>query len=441
MRHRITYVLIVALLILSSTRLYSQDPAIGDWGVTIDVLRSLRAAEHVAQDARTSALSAALWGRRIIPIGTESRLDFAIQGSYNWSSGQVFANLDLARMDGLHPFVLGESSVLRTRSGRFRVADPSTFVINAPVDGLSVRLEYPAVRMELTGAYTGLQLNPVSNVRMTQADLLEENDDSATFAPPRAVGIVAIEFPELFARQTVSAAVIGQYDLRDAANSQETLSSGYAVFGIRGPLFGGLYHDVFGIATQGMWEQGGQSESYFGYLGSARLRLFLPDFFASRVSLQAVYSSQDDGDDSVAFENRYRPISRNRVGTAVSVALENLLYGELSYSLRPFVRSDSLQAQRVQVQLAGRTYFTTSDRPAALDPRTEGGSTYPGFEADPTGRHIGTEGVVRLNARPFSDLGLGATVGLFVPTVGDPGVFTNDRGIQFLSRLELSTRF
>ncbi|TVQ26135.1 MAG: hypothetical protein EA383_06300 [Spirochaetaceae bacterium] len=441
MRQCATCVLLFAILVLSSTRLFSQDPAIGDWGVTVDVLRGLRAAEHVAQDARTSALSTALWGRRIIPIGTESRLDFAIQGSYNWSSGQVFANLDLARMDGLHPFILGESSVLRTRVGRFRVADPSTFVINAAVDGLSVRLEYPAVRMELTGAYTGLQLNPVSNVRMTQVDLVEENDDSATFAPPRAVGIAAIEFPELFARQSVSVAVIGQYDFRDAASTQDTLNSGYAVLGVRGPLFGGLYHDVFGIATQGVWEQGNQSESYFGYLGSVRLRLFLPEFFASRVSVQAVYSSHDDVDASSGFENRYRPISRNRLGTAVSVALENLLYGELSYSLRPFIGSDSAQAQRVQVQLAGRTYFTTSDSPAALDPRTEGSAVYPGFDPEPTGRHIGSEGVLRLNARPFSDLGLGATVGLFVPSVGDPGVFTNDRGIQFLSRLELSTRF
>ncbi len=421
----------------------------GDWGVTLDALRSVRAADHQDSDARTSALSAALWLRRVSPIGDLSTIDTAVQGSYNWSSGQTYLNLDLLRLRGLYPELLGDSSVVEATAGRFRFQDPSALVLNSTLDGVSTRIAYPRVRLRLGAAYSGLLLNPASNIRMTAADLREQDDDDEDFAPRRAIGLAELSFPELFARQTVVFGAVGQFDLRDADDDEQTVSSGYAVAGIRGPLFGNLYHDIYGAGTMGSVEtegDGGEDYDYIGYMGSARLRWFFPNFFASRLSVRGVYASSGERDeDDDTFDDRFLPITRTRFGTAIALPLENLLMGELQYSIRPLIGSDSERARRFQVVLTGRTFFTTSDEPVVLDPTTEVEAgdlqDYPGFATDPDGNYIGSEAVLQLNARPLSDLGLGFTAGMFFPGTGSSGAFTSERKPEFLGRVELSTRF
>ena len=418
----------------------------GDWGVTVDALRSIRAAGHQGQDARTSAISGALWARRVSPVGELSTIDSAIQGSYNWSSGQTYLNLDLLRFRGFYPELLGSSSVVEATAGRFRFQDPSNLILSSTADGLSLQIAYPSVRLLLGASYTGFMLNPASNVRMTGADLLEQDDDDEDFGPRRAVGLAEISFPELFARQTIVLSALGQFDLRDADDDEATVNSGYAVAGIRGPLFGSLYHDIYGAGTMGSVEiDDGEDYDYIGYLGSARLRLFVPNFFASRFSLRGVYASSgeiDEGDNT--YDDRFRPVTRTRFGTAIALPLENLLMGELQYSVRPFAGSDSERARRFQLVLTGRTFFTTADEPVVLDPTTEVEANefgdYPGYDDDP-GNYIGSEAVLQLNARPLSDLGLGFTAGMFFPGTGSSGAFTNAREPQFLGRVELSTRF
>ncbi len=414
----------------------------GDWGVTLDALRSVRAAEHQASDATTSALSTALWVRRVSPVGELSTIDTAVQGSYNWSSGQVYLNLDLVRLRGFYPELFGDSSVVEATAGRFRFQDPSSLLLNSTLDGVSTRLAYPSVRLRFGAGYSGLILNPASNIRMTGADLIDQDDDDEDFGPRRAVGLAEISFPELFARQTVVLGALGQFDFRDADDDEETVNSGYAVAGIRGPLFGNLYHDIYAAGTMGSVEiDDGEDYDYMGYLGSARLRLFLPNFFASRFSLRGVYASSGEADDDGTFDDRFFPITRTRLGTAIQLPLENLLMGELQYSIRPLARSDSERARRFQVLLTGRTFFTTADRPVVLDPTTEVEDDMPGVDADPDGNYIGSEAVLQLNLRPLSDLGVGFTAGMFFPGTGSSGAFTSAREPEFLGRLELSTRF
>lgn len=418
--------------------------AAGDWGATLDAFRSLSAAGHEDEDRRTSAISAALWARRVIPSGEEGIVDLALQGSYNWSTGQTYLNLDLARVRGRYPGLLGASSVVRTSVGRIRFQDPSGLVLNETADGASAEFGYPAVRFQLAAAYTGLMLNPVSTARMSAPDLIDEADDGETFAPRRAFGLASITLPELLARQTVVTGVLGQLDLRDADDTEETVDSGFALLGIRGPVVGNLYHDIYGVGTMGTREVGSESSDFTGYAGSARLRLFLPEFLASRISFRGIYASGGDPNGSSDGLEDYLPISRNRIGSVFSVPLQNLAVGELSYSMRPMFRSDSQRARRFGISVAGRTFFTTSDAPVRIDPATEGvenAAQITGIDPDPNGNVIGTETVLRLNARVLSDLGLGVTAGMFFPNSGSSGVFTDDREAQFLSRIELSSRF
>ncbi len=418
----------------------------GDWGVTLDALRTIRAAGHQDLDTFTNALRGALWARRVVPAGELSTFDLGVQGSYNWSTGQTYLNLDRLRAVGRYPELLGPTSVAETTVGRFRFQDPSGLVLNHVGDGLSAGVAYPRARLRFSALYTGFLLNPVSTVRMTGTDLLEEDDDDEDFGPRRVVGLAELSFPALVARQTLVTGAAGQYDLRDAGDGEETVHSGYAVLGIRGRLFGSLYHDVYAVGTAGTLERdengATESEDFTGYLGSARLRLFLPGFFASRLSLQGVYASRADANNDLIGDG-YLPISRTRLGTVVRLPLQNLLFTELSYSMRPFFDSASERARRVQVVLTGRGFFTTSDRPVVLDPATEttgDGFDLVGIDSEPAGNIIGTEVVLRINARPLSDLGLGMTTGMFFPHTGSAGVFTGDREPEFLGRVELSTR-
>lgn len=417
----------------------------GDWGMTVDAFRSLRAAGHQDQDARTSALSATLWGQGVLPAGELSTIDLSIQGSFNWSTGLTYVDLDLARVRGRHPELFGASSVVETTVGRFRFQDPSALVFNHTADGASVQLGYPAVRLRLGAAYTGLLLNPVSSVRMTGIDLSEEDDEDELFGPERVVGHAELTFPEVIAGQTIVTGTVGQLDMRDPDGGEQTVNSGYALLGVRGPLLGNLYHDIYGVGSMGTREQNSDSEDYLGYLGSARLRLFLPKLAASRISVRGIYASRADSDpdDLAGGGDGYLPIARTRLGTVISLPLQNLLFGELSYSLRPFSDSESDSARRFQVRVAGRAFFTTSNRPVVIDPATDtlDNGDVIGIDDDPNGNFIGTEALLRLNMRVLSDLGLGATVGMFFPDTGDTGVFTDDRAPQFLTRLELSTRF
>jgi hypothetical protein len=252
------------------------------------------------------------------------------------------------------------------------------------------------------------------------------------------VGIADFRFPELIGRQNLSIALLGQFDARDADDNEDIVHSGYAILGLDGPLVGRMFGDIFGAFTMGSYDDGTDDETYIGYMGSARLRLFLPNVLSSRISLRGVFMSNDDDPESL---DAFRPISRSVPGTVISVPLENIMFGELRYSLRPFVNSDAAAARRTQFALSGRTYFTASDSPPTSEPF---GSDLNGspvlLQAEPDGNYIGTEVVLNVNARVRSDLGIGVAAGAFFPGTGSNGVFLDDRKEEFVVRIELSTR-
>lgn len=407
----------------------------GDWGVTVDAADSTRFADHLDNDVRSRSVRAALWGRRVSSIGEEGELDLAVQGSYNWSRADVFLNLDLARARFLFPQIGGPGTAVDLSMGRIAFRDPSGLVFNHTADGISGRVATPRTRVRVSGAYTGLQLNPISNVRMSATDRLEEDDDSETFGPRRVVLMSEFRFPELVGRHTPELALVGQFDARDTSSGDHTVHSGYAVMGMSGRLAGRLYGDIFGAFTAGVYDDDNDDETYTGFLASARLRLFLPDLLSSRLSLRAVYASNTE--DEI---DRFIPITRTVPGTILGIPLENLMVGEASYSFRPFVGSDSLRAQRVQVALTSRVFFSATDEPPVEEPFGADPSGDLFIQDDPDSRYIGTEAVLGINTRIASDFGLGLNAGMFFPGTGSSGVFTSDRKPEGLFRLSLSTR-
>lgn len=416
----------------------SSRSAEGDWGVTIDAQDSTRFAEHLPQDIRGRAVILSLWGQRIVPFSDENELQLTAQGSYNWSRSDIYLNLDLLRFTAFLPESFSDSSSLEFHAGRFPFRDPSGLVLRHVGDGISLRVATRRTRVHLGAMYTGLQLNPASSIRMSGADRTEEFDTDQTFGPGRAVGMAEFRFPGLLGRQSATLALLGQYDTRTADDSEDSVHSAYAVLGLDGRLFGLLYSDLYGGVTYGSYDTGTEDSTYIGYMGSARFRVFLPRAWSSRISLRGIYMSNNDDLESY---DRFLPITRSTPGTVLSIPLENIFFGELSYSIRPFVNGESLPARRVQVSATGRTFFTASDTPPVSEPfGSQLNGTPFGLQAEPAGNYVGTEAVLGLNARVRSDFGVGFTFGAFFPGTGSAGVFTDDRETEFVFRVELSTQ-
>ena len=415
-----TAILVTALALLPLFTATAESEAVATWGVTIDGSADFSYAGHLDENDPAYALTTALWSRSLFPLGEDRSIELTAQGSYTWSDDRDYlVDVDLLRARGRFPGLFGPDSVVRATAGRFRFRDTTGIVLNHVLDGMQTRVNYPGVRTRFAAAYTGLQLNPVSDIRMTPADLADSGDDDEFFGPRRIVGVAEVSFPEAFLRQTVTAGVTGQFDLRDADDEEVTFNSGYFSLAAAGPVAGNLYHDLSGTAMVGRSDLDGDTDDHVGFLLNGRLRYFREDRLSSRIGAGVTWAS-GTGDDV----DRFIPISRSTAGTIVSVPVENLIRTDLSYSFRP--------SEKIQVGYNVGWFFTghEDDLPqsALVDP-------------DADGRWIGTEVVARVSARLTSDLGLAVTGGIFAPSSGENGIYDDAREAEHLLRVELSTGF
>ena len=422
-----TTVLLVCLLL--ATPVVQLSAVDGDWGVTLDTEGTARVTNDDWDDPDTTlAFTAALWGRLFLSDpatpGSNS-YELAAQGSYTWTDDRPYLfDVDQLRLTGRYPGLLGSQSLLEASAGRFRFADPTARVMSHTADGARLRLRFPSYNIRLDAAYTGLQLNPNSDIRMTFADLVDEDDDDEFFGPARVVGIAELAFPGLIGQHSLQLGVTGQYDLRDTKDTETTFNSGYYTVALSGPLVSDIYYNTSATLMQAE-EENGDSEDFLGLLAIARLRYFRESFLFSRATLAGIYASGEQG----PFDP-FRSISRQSMGTVFSRPLSDLIYGELGYSLRPFsgsdARSSSSLAGGIQTGLTLRSFF------AATDPGLDGTD----------GRWYGNELTLSISSRPFADLGIGLTAGVFLPvTDEDLGVLGKDSDPQYFGKLELSAAF
>ena len=189
------------------------------------------------------------------------RLSLIVQGSYTYSLDRPYLfDVDLLKFQGR--FELSDSSVLDLSLGRFRVSDFSALLFSDNLDGAQAAWRLPRANLSLAVGFLGLQLQPVSTVSMSWADRRADLNNDTIWAPPRLLEMLQVELPELFGRQTLTAALIAQQDLRNEgilsegpsgefSNMGGRLSTEYLGVSLRGPLAGSLYYDLFGYLGTG----------------------------------------------------------------------------------------------------------------------------------------------------------------------------------------------
>jgi hypothetical protein len=402
-----------------------------EWGGTLDstTTPTYSAASQAWSFQQENQL--ALW----LEAELGPRLSFTVQGSYTYSLDRPYLfDVDLLRLQGRFP--LRGSSVLEFSLGRFRAADFSALLFSDNLDGAQAAWRTARANLSLAVGFLGLELQPVSTVSMSWADI---NNDTI-WAPPRLLEMLQVEFPELLGRQSLVVAVVAQQDLRsedqllpegpalEVVGQGGRLSTEYLGVALRGPLADALYYDLFGyVGTGRMLSYIGGAYSYewvvSGLMGGG-LRYFKEQWLSSSAELRLLLATGDeDFTDNFIEGNRdglatvFLTISQPELALLFSPRLGNLILAEVSYSLKPAAAFQTLMKT---------TVFLRPTLGPISDARLDSSSASP---------YLGTGIDLITRLRLSSDLGLAFTEGVFLPG----GAFqTSYREPDFGARIELS---
>ncbi|MCD6396834.1 MAG: hypothetical protein J7L71_04800 [Spirochaetaceae bacterium] len=376
----------------------------------------------------------ALW----LTTGLWTDTNLYVQGSYTYTSDDpYFFDIDYLKIENKSVLPLNYTI------GRFSTSDSSKYIFSHKMDGVSLVYNLPSVVISAKAGYTGLLFNSSSNIEMTLADQTGTSYSGIdqTFASPRIVGGLQAFFPELYLKQDFKADLWMQMDMRPDSDltAGGKLDTQYFGVTLSGPIVPALYYDSFAYLGTGKSNSGiAESYSVLSFLGSAGLRYYMENFLFSRISFRFLYSSGDSDSKSSFLEgnasgnsNNFTPISGKTLSLIFSPTLGNIFLTQLSYSLKPFSNSKNKTLGNIQFELTNINFFRS----------TTGLISESGINSASNALYLGTEIDGTVNYRPFSDLGVSLSTGVFIPNNGSDGAFNNTKKVEYLGRLGISFSF
>ncbi len=420
--------LAAAILALAVTGASALDT---DFGLTLDASTFL--SSGVIDSTYASQYRAAVWGELLQTMGNGGSIDLTAQGSYRYTAARPYIfDVDLLRFTGLFPQVLGAGTAIELKAGRFQFSDATGLILDQTLDGLQVSFLFSGFRIQLAGAYSGLILNPSSNIRISADDQSEANNNSVFFGPRRLITQVFLG-ADGFALEGLA-----QFDLR-GSGAAEIINSQY--LGIVGVprIAPGLYLDYNLTGSYAQSTVGPNTVDIISGLAGLGFRYYNEDLAASRFHVKATYATGFTPIvlllNTISLDN-FRSISQPTIGLVFSPALANLLYLDAGYSLRPFVRNSSTILAHIEPMVGARVYFR--DPVPLLLAGTPATLLVNNFNSSSTDLYLGTEVYGGVSARVFSDLGLSVLGGAFIPSAGGSAAFTSSRGIGYVLKIDVS---
>jgi hypothetical protein len=418
-------VLIVTCLALVAGGAFAVD---FDYGVNLDT--STLGSSGVIDTTYYSQYKAAIWGDLFQATDTGGSLDLVGQASYRYTVQRPYiVDLDLLRFTGLFPQAFGAGTAVELKAGRLTFSDATRLILDQTLDGVQVSLQFSGFQVMLAGAYSGFILNPSSNVRISQLDWSEANDNTVFFGPKRII-TQAFVGNDGFAVQALA-----QFDMR-GANSGNTVNTQY--LGIVGVprLSPNLYLDYHFTASYGQSTQNGSTTNIISVLGGLGLRFYAEQLADSRAFAKVTYATGSTPlvllTNNLSVDN-FTPISQPTIGLAFSPQLANLLYLDLGYSLRPFAGNPSVILSNIEPLVGARIFFR--DPVPYLVTGTAADILVQDLNPSSNALYLGTEITAGVKARLFSDLGLSVVGGMFLPS---SDAFTSNRGIGYVLKVDLS---
>jgi hypothetical protein len=361
--------------------------------------------------------------------------DFALGSSANFA-GKGYVKFAYSSSDGTPAFsyslqelrlkVVRQKPALGMKSfsyeiGRREFADPSSYILDSPADGLAFSFAYPWAELAFRSGYTGFTSVDDSTIEMSLADSRLEHSDN--FASPRFLVQADLAFPSFFG-QGLTFSFLSQDDL---TSSSELLKKGdtspdvekggrvdtqYFELMAEGTIASTVSYGAFFVYGTGRtlaWLDTSYDwstiSSYFaGFRASAPLPLPID---GSTLGLRFLFASGDK-DASSGFEgavastfHRFTPVTQATLAQAFSPALSNLVVGELDYSASP-----RLGALRFDGQASLLGFFRPTAGPI---------TGVSGIDPDSSSAYLGSEADLSLGYRILSDVGLSLSAGVFVP--------------------------
>lgn len=421
-------ILTAALLALAVCGAFAIDT---NYGATLDT--STLASSGVVDTTYYSQYKAAAWGELFQREDKGGSLDLIGQASYRYTALRPYiVDLDLLRFTGLFPQALGAGTAIELKVGRFNFNDATRLILDQTLDGAQVSFQFTGFQIRLAGAYSGLILNPSSNVRISADDWSDANDNSVFFGPKRLIGQAFIG-SDGFAVQALA-----QFDMR-GTGAQELINTQY--LGIAGVprLSPNLYLDYHLTGSYGQSTMANSTTNIVSALAGLGLRFYDEQLADSRAYAKVTYATGFTPvvllTNNFSVDN-FRPISQPTIGLAFSPQLANLLYLDLGYSLRPFSGNPSTSLSNIEPLVGARVYFR--DPVPLLITGVPADILVNDLNPSSTALYLGTEITAGINARLLSDLGLSVLGGIFIPSTGGSAAFTSDRGIGYVLKIDVS---
>ena len=403
-----------------------------EWGGEIDNLTG-----YLSDDGGevTQADRLSLWFEAEKKRGP-STLGLHARASYLFTNERAYLlDLDELSFTGSFPGVLGQSSMVQTDVGRFAFSDPTGYILMHTADGARLNFLFPRVHLKADAAYTGLLLNPSSDIRISSVDLSEQADEEGnSFGPERFFVQGQLNFIDP-GKRLLNWVFFGlaQFDLREAEAGEETIDSQYwgTLLSYKFGRF--LFHDAFLIVGTSQISSVEDTEK-LSLLTGFTSRYLRKDWLDSRFSLYGLAATPDAPveDIDIGFDmpfglSKFRSMNKPSLGLVVDPTLDSLLYAGTSYSLRPFINGSSVLMQRLRPSLGGRVYFRIY----------EWNADWMDLDGDTDSWFVGTEYDAGFTWDLTSDISTGLTGAVFIPG----SAWNQNAESDFMLRFKLTARF
>jgi len=402
---------ILAISIIVTTGLSALD---SDWG---GKLEDITQGSNISGDTFTQGNKIQLWLREeVSPV-----FNFYAKGGYTYrfEGEEKKFYPDLSDFYAYGKYLLDEGRSLNYTLGRSRFNDRTTRIMRSTADGLELKYQNRTMPLRFGIGYTGLVFNQPSEVVVSPADRLEKNDNFL-LASPRLIGFAELKYPNLVGSNSLTLALIAQQDMRTDGDSYLKSSKGgrfhtqYFELGADGQIIPDLFYSLTGVLQTGQYLvpafDSAESADYSSLGGMASLTMdyFVEPLYMTTISVDALYSTGDKWSTRGDFDgtllpggnklSRFTPVSNSTKGFVYTPQVGNLIYGDLSVSVKP--------VETVQLKLSGISFFRAVNGPVSDASITadSGSALFLGQEVD-----------FVVNYRPFSDLGFALTSGVFFP--------------------------
>ncbi len=370
------------------------------------------------------------------------------QGSYTYSTVKPY----LFELDFLN--IKSETDSLFSYTvGRLWTADFSGYIFSHTMDGATAKLNFPTALVSITAGYSGLLFKDSSSVIISKADQSDQLNSEVMFAAPRIIGGLDLLLPELFLTQDLNLSFWMQMDMRAGSELLDEgpqlpsvkggkLHTQYSGIGLKGPLASSLYYDTsFFLGTGKTLSYIDAAYSYeniISFFGAFGLRYYTRDRFYSKAGFKFIYSSGDSDYSEFTEGNteggstNFIPITRSNFAQIFSPLPGNIFLAQLNYSIKPFGSGKNKKLQNIQTELKASGFFRS----------TTGEISEPGINPLSDSLYLGTEIDAVINFRPFSDLGIALSGGVFLPNTSSDGAFlASERDVELSGKAEFSFSF